>query len=130
MKDEDRGDLIETAQEMVDQNHPMVKAWRDYKTTSAFRNSRHRVAYAEHVDGSLWAAFVEGWNAAENARSLSLLAKVVDEIDQFAMAHSKVEAAGADATTELRADEWAAYMNLLQVRDAAQHAIESELPHS
>ena len=51
-----------------------------------------------------------------------LLSKVVDEINQFAMAHSKVEAAGADATTELRAAEWAAYMNLLQVRDAAEQA--------
>jgi hypothetical protein len=56
-----------------------------------------------------------------------LLAKVVDEINQFAMAHSKVEAAGADATTALRADEWAAYMNLLQVRDAAEQAVQAEL---
>ena len=57
----------------------------------------------------------------------SLLAKVVDEINQFAMAHSKVEAAGADATPELRAAEWAAYMNLLQVRDAAEQAVQAEL---
>ena len=57
----------------------------------------------------------------------SLLAKAVDEINQFAMAHSKVEAAGANATTELRAAEWAAYMNLLQVRDAAEQAVEAEL---
>ena len=57
----------------------------------------------------------------------SLLAKVVDEINQFAMAHSKVEAAGADATAELRANEWAAYMNLLRIRDAAEQAVEAEL---
>lgn len=67
------------------------------------------------------------WIMYRMRSSESLLAKVVDEINQFAMAHSKVEAAGADATTELRAAEWAAYMNLLQVRDAAEQAVQAEL---
>ena len=67
---------------------PMRQAFEKYKATSEYANSKHwalRVApmfqvgedrgaacdlmpleqRSRHVDGSLWAAFVEGWNAAK-----------------------------------------------------------------
>jgi hypothetical protein len=70
-------------------DHPMMLAWEAYKETEAFKNSKHwamtvapmiqvgdpdaeRKRYelmpaeqrSRHVDGSLWAAFVQGWTAA------------------------------------------------------------------
>lgn len=67
---------------------PMRQAFEKYKATSEYANSKHwalRVAHmsqvgedrsavcdlmpleqrSRYVDGSLWAAFVEGWNAAK-----------------------------------------------------------------
>jgi hypothetical protein len=48
----------------VPANHPMMRAWERYKSTEVFANVRHWAVNAEHVDGSLWAAFVEGWKTA------------------------------------------------------------------
>lgn len=46
----------------VPSDHPLMLAWGAYKLTEEFANSRRWAAHAAHVDGSLWAAFVEGWN--------------------------------------------------------------------
>jgi len=50
-------------------DHPMLVAWTAYKATTDFANTKHWAAHAEHVDGSLWAAFVAGWDAACEAHS-------------------------------------------------------------
>lgn len=70
---------------------PMQQAWEQYRSSESYANSKHwalRVApmflagegreathdlmpleqRERHVDGSMWAAFVEGWNAAMGSR--------------------------------------------------------------
>lgn len=46
-------------------DHPLVKAFEAYKETPDYRNSFRWAAHPEHRDGSLWAAFEQGWNARE-----------------------------------------------------------------
>lgn len=48
----------------VSADHPMLIAWEQYKQTSDYANTKKWAAHDEHVDGSLWASFVQGYNAA------------------------------------------------------------------
>lgn len=49
------------------------------------------------------------------------LENLVDAVDGFAMKHSAVEAHGDQSTSEMRQDEWSAYMRLLEARTAANY---------
>lgn len=51
-------------QSPLPKNHPLMKAWEDYKKSEDFANTRKWALREEHVDGSLWAAFREGWSEA------------------------------------------------------------------
>ena len=60
-------------QAQVPDEHPMKQAWDKYKASSAYENARkwalHNEADArEYVDGSLWAAFCQGWEKALTER--------------------------------------------------------------
>ena len=39
----------------------MLKAWAEWKLSEDYHNSRKWALLDEHVDGSLWAAFTQGW---------------------------------------------------------------------
>lgn len=41
----------------------MMRAWSAYKATPEYANSRSWAKHSEHVDGSLWASFMTGWEA-------------------------------------------------------------------
>lgn len=45
-------------------NDPLILSWEDYKKTAEFENTKHWASKPEHVDGSLWAAFMAGYTAA------------------------------------------------------------------
>lgn len=47
--------------------HPLMLAWESHKATEEYANTRRWALHDAHVDGSLWAAFVQGWNAREPA---------------------------------------------------------------
>lgn len=56
----------------VPEDHPLMVAWNAYKATDDYANSRkwaiHRnhaddEQYVQWVEGSLWAAFMAGFNA-------------------------------------------------------------------
>lgn len=47
---------------------PRMKAWKEYQATARYKNTRRWARVEQHVDGSLWAAFVEGWSAANEAK--------------------------------------------------------------
>ena len=47
----------------VDQYSPLWRAWKAYVATEEFRNTKTWAAIAAHTEGSLWAAFVEGFKA-------------------------------------------------------------------
>ena len=46
------------------ESHPEMQAWNAYKERAPYKNTKKWAAFAAHVDGSLWAAFDEGWRAA------------------------------------------------------------------
>ena len=51
----------------VPRGDPRMVAWERYKQTEDYANTRRWAAHADHVDGSLWAAFIEGFEAALTA---------------------------------------------------------------
>lgn len=51
------------AEQKLPDDHPMVIAWEAYKKTEEYRNSFRWAAEEQHRSGSMWAAFIEGWQA-------------------------------------------------------------------
>jgi hypothetical protein len=54
----------------LSQDDPRMVAWTAYQQTEDYANSRRWALHAEadareYVDGSLWAAFLAGWQARE-----------------------------------------------------------------
>jgi hypothetical protein len=50
---------------------PLLIAWNEYQKTEDFANTKRWAAYAEHLQGSLWAVFMAGYLAAiERAATL------------------------------------------------------------
>ena len=55
---------------------PILIAFNQYKATQSYENTKKWALYPEHVEGSLWAAFMEGWELCE------LCTKVLKEHEQ------------------------------------------------
>lgn len=53
------------ASRAVPEDHPLMVAWNAYKETEDFANAKKWAVHAENTDGSLWAAFMAGFAAAE-----------------------------------------------------------------
>ena len=51
----------------VPSDHPLMKAWTAYKQTEGYANTQMWARHPEHTEGSLWAAFEQGWHARESA---------------------------------------------------------------
>ena len=51
----------------VPEAHPMMIAWTAYKGTKEFASTRMWAATDKYLDGSLWAAFCRGWEAAKSS---------------------------------------------------------------
>jgi len=52
----------------VPEDDPLMKAWQAYKSSPEYLNSWTWAGEIKHRDGSMWAAFVQGWNAAKQHR--------------------------------------------------------------
>jgi hypothetical protein len=61
---------MSSASSPVPKDHPLMVAWRAYLSTEDFANTRRWVDEGDEsaVDGSLWAAFEQGWRAAGGLR--------------------------------------------------------------
>ena len=59
----------------VPETDPMMIAWRAYSATDEYANTRRWATHEEHVNGSLWAAFIAGWFAAQRQLSNSMSGK-------------------------------------------------------
>lgn len=46
-------------------DHPIKVAWDKFRATDGYANTRRWAAHEKHVDGSLWAAFIAGYEAAQ-----------------------------------------------------------------
>ena len=44
--------------------HPMKAAWDQYKATDSYLNTKKWASFKEHTEGSLWASFSAGYDAA------------------------------------------------------------------
>jgi len=64
-----------TASSMIPKDHPCKIAWNSYKETDEYKNTRKWALHDEHVDGSLWAAFENGFRAALNKRDANVQPK-------------------------------------------------------
>jgi len=47
----------------VPEDHPLMRAWKAHQATADFANSKHWATVPEHLQGSLWALFMAGFNA-------------------------------------------------------------------
>lgn len=56
-----------TVMQPLKPNDPRLLAWEEYKKSDEYKNSRSWALHEEHVDGSMWAAFIKGWSMAEAA---------------------------------------------------------------
>ena len=57
---------------------PVMKAWEAYKATDEYANTKRWAVVAEYTDGSLWAAFLQGW------ASYSLMLAAAQSVDAVA----------------------------------------------
>lgn len=46
-------------------DHPLFLAWVDYKASEDFENSAKWALDPQHTEGSMWAAFMNGWQARD-----------------------------------------------------------------
>lgn len=57
----------------IPNDHPLKLAWDKYTATEDYANARRWAKEGdEFIEGSLWAAFVEGWNAGVSAVKLGV----------------------------------------------------------
>lgn len=59
--------------QQVPADHPLMKAWKTTESTESYKNTRKWALHEDHVDGSLWAMFEAGWNAAKSDHSVRVL---------------------------------------------------------
>ena len=59
------------AQKLPD-NDPRIVAWEAYKQTEEYANTQRWASAIDHTEGSLWAAFLEGWTRAATAQAVTL----------------------------------------------------------
>ena len=74
----------------LDDNDPRVVAFAKYKKTDEYTNTRKWALKEDSVDGSLWAAFVEGYNrkipdTLELPDSVELATKIYANICEMSM---------------------------------------------
>lgn len=53
-----------TTEQQLPENHPIMRAWTQYKTTREYENSWNWAVVEEHRGGSMWSAFLAGYQAA------------------------------------------------------------------
>lgn len=51
----------------VPEDHPLMIAWKTYQATDDFANTKKWAMHHEHVQGTLWAAFMAGFQARQVA---------------------------------------------------------------
>ena len=79
-----------TAMTPLPHDHPMLMAWNKYKETAEFANTKHWVSLPNnshnkglYIDCSLWASFMAGWNAAQDAASHAAVPALLDEVERL-----------------------------------------------
>lgn len=50
----------------VPQDSPLMVAWNAWVISPEFANAKRWATHPDHIDGCLWAAFMQGWVMATN----------------------------------------------------------------
>jgi hypothetical protein len=69
-------------EEILSSGHPMLVAWKAYASGDAYKNSLKWAAFDEHREGSMWAAFTAGYEAAQQDARLPKDAGVTTETEE------------------------------------------------
>lgn len=56
-----------SASQPLPKDHPMVLAWEEHKKTDEYANAERWALVKEHIAGSLWSAFVAGYEAGSRS---------------------------------------------------------------
>lgn len=56
---------MDDAMTPVDPNSPLSKMWEEWKSSDDYANSRKWAMHEDHIEGSLWNAFMRGFMAGE-----------------------------------------------------------------
>lgn len=109
----------------VPNDHPLMIAWKAYQSSGEYQNTKNWAAFEEHVDGSLWAAFVEGWEAGSNKGKLQSAleasqreAEELRKVNSAALAVIKAANAYTDSAGE---DDYKALINALAIHAKANN---------
>lgn len=86
-----------TVEAEVSHNDSRRQAWEKYKQTDEYANIRRWALHEEHVDGSLWAAFLQGCE--------SIRAELAAEREKNALLSASLRQAEAELVAEHRARE-------------------------
>lgn len=73
-------------------DHPLVVAWEEYRATDEYANTRKWALHEQHVDGSLWAAFMAGWNCVPDTAEV---AKLKEQLAAHVRISTRCPACGA-----------------------------------
>lgn len=95
----------------LQEDHPLMIAWKKHQESDDFANSKKWAAYPEHLQGSLWALFMAGWKAAP-------LEQTTPEVDEEEL----LDIATA-AFSQVQPKEWDF------TDDAVQAVIDAVRPH-
>lgn len=58
-------------EEKLPDNDPRIIAWKNFKSTHKYKDARYWVVSGEsHIEGSLWAVFLAGYEAAKSEAQL------------------------------------------------------------
>ena len=49
----------------VPKDHPLMQAWEKFNASEEYANSFSWARHEQHRQGSMWAAFMAGWEAAQ-----------------------------------------------------------------
>lgn len=60
-------------------DHPLTIAWEAYKKTDAYANTRRWALHEQHVEGSLWACYRDGY-AAGIAHAAAVVDRRIGEV--------------------------------------------------
>jgi hypothetical protein len=111
--------VIMPAMAPVPEDHPLMIAWNAYKATDDFANTRKWAAQDQHLDGSLWAAFEQGYRAALAAHPAPAAEA---EVEAVADMHREIVALTGWATMAEIEPKEAAFQDALR-RLAAERAM-------
>lgn len=95
MKSVEGGEKVE-AMSPLPKNDPALVAWEAYKASPEYQNTRRWASHDDHVDGSLWAAFLQGRQSAPSAQPKPLeRGELAEAVDWLALEAANLERSGA-----------------------------------